>query len=396
MIDTTEIELAIKDLVKSKVNDLIKDVDIMKIVSRTVDLVIAERVSTVVSNQLSTLIQKGKLEKELDSKYQDKLQALLENEIKQRAANAVARVDMPSEVGKQIAECVSNKIKIAALPEKFINHKNINWDGFQLTADALTDGIIENFTSLGIQDVASQIELTVSDNVVVIENTLVVKNAEVKENFVADDVAVNNITISGQLNMNEQINKQFVSLIKDVFNKEFTSKQIDIVEKPILANGKEVLNENTLGPTIVNSNLRKLGRLTELNVSGPAHFNDTLIITNTGKIGINTEEPEGALTIWDDDSDLTIRRYKKKNMYVGTMRDTDLSFGTNGDVKLALRKDGTIAMNKIELNGLNISVSNSVPSGNGQPGEIVFISNASEDEPWAYRCIGGDRWKAIR
>lgn len=396
MIDTTEIELAIKDLVKSKVNDLIKDVDIMKIVSRTVDLVIAERVSTVVSNQLSTLIQKGKLEKELDGKYQDKLQALLENEIKQRAANAVARVDMPSEVGKQIAECVSNKIKIAALPEKFINHKNINWDGFQLTADALTDGIIENFTSLGIQDVASQTELTVSDNVVVIENTLVVKNAEVKENFVADDVAVNNITISGQLNMNEQINKQFVSLIKDVFNKEFTSKQIDIVEKPILANGKEVLNENTLGPTIVNSNLRKLGRLIELNVSGPAHFNDTLIITNTGKIGINTEEPEGALTIWDDDSDLTIRRYKKKNMYVGTMRDTDLSFGTNGDVKLALRKDGTIAMNKIELNGLNLSVSNSVPSGNGQPGEIVFISNASEDEPWAYRCIGGDRWKAIR
>jgi hypothetical protein len=395
MIDTKEIELAVKDLVKLKVNELIKDVDIMTIVSRTVELVIADRVSTIISNQLSNIVQKGKLEKELDTKYQDKLQSLLENEIKQRAANAVARIDMPSEVGKQIAECVTSKIKVASFPDKFISHKNINWDGFQITAAALTDGVIENFISTGIQDAASQIELTVADNVVVIENTLVVKNAEVKENFVADDIAVNNITIAGQLNMNEQINKQFVSLIKDVFNKEFTSKQIDIVEKPILVNGKEILTENTLGSTVVNSNLRKLGRLTELNVAGIAQFNDTLIVTNSGKIGINTEEPEGALTIWDDDSDLTIRRYKKKNMYIGTMRDTDLSIGVNGDVKLALRKDGTIEMNKIELNGLKLSVSNTVPSGAGQPGEIVFISNATEDEPWAYRCIGGDRWKAI-
>jgi hypothetical protein len=396
MIDTQEIEREIKASIKSKVDDLIKEVDIMRIVSRTVDLVIAERVSTMINNQLLNLVQKGKLEKELDSKYQDKLNSLLEQEIKQRAANAVARIDMPSEVGKQIAECVSNKLKIASLPEKFINHKNINWDGFQLTAAALTDGVIENFISSGIQDVASQIELTVADTVVVIENTLVVKNAEVKENFVADDIAVNNITITGQLNMNEQINKQFVSLMKDVFHKEFINQQIDIVVKPILANGKEVLTENTLGSNIVNSNLRKLGRLTELNVAGIAQFNDTLIVTNSGKIGINTEEPEGALTIWDDDSDLTIRRYKKKNMYVGTMRDTDLSFGVNGDVKLALRKDGTVAMNHIELNGLKVSVSNSIPSSNGSPGEIVLISNAGEDEPWAYRCIGGDRWKAIR
>jgi hypothetical protein len=120
------------------------------------------------------------------------------------------------------------------------------------------------------------------------------------------------------------------------------------------------------------------------------------MITDTGKVGINTSEPEGAFTVWDDDSELTIRRYKKKNMYIGTMRDTDLSLGTNGDIKLAIRKDGTVEMRSIELNGLKISVSDTVPSHQGLPGELVLMSHASEDEPWAYRCISGDRWKAIK
>lgn len=331
----------------------------------------------------------------LDSDYQKKLEELIEKEVKAMVANAVSRTDLATEIGKKIAEYIDVKIKAAALPEGIISHKAINWENFDPFSTILKQKAFQNFVSTGIQDVADEIELTVADQVVVVENTLIARNTEVKENFVANEVSVNNITVNDQLILNENINKQFVSLFKDTLHSELAVRKVDVVQNPIYANGKEVLNENTLGSAIVNSNLRKLGRLTELNVGGSAQFNDTLIVTNSGKVGINTEEPEGALTIWDDDSDLTIRRYKKKNMYVGTMRDTDLSFGTNGDVKLALRKDGTIAMNKIELNGLKLSVSNTVPSGTGQPGEIVFISNATEDEPWAYRCIGGDRWKAI-
>lgn len=332
----------------------------------------------------------------LDSNYQKKLEELIEKEVKVMVANAVSRTDLATEVGKKIAEYVDAKMKAAALPEGMISHRAINWADFDPFSTILDHKTFQNFASTGIQDVADEIELTVADQVVVVENTLIARNAEVKENFAANDMSVNTIIIRDQLVMNEKINKQFVSLIKDTFHKEKSVSKIDVVENPIYANGKEVLTENTLGPSIISSNLRKLGRLTELNVGGLAQFNDTLIVTDTGKIGINTSEPEGALTIWDDDSELTIRRYKKKNMYVGTMRDTDLSLGVNGDIKLDIRKDGTVAMNYLELNGIKISSSSSVPAGHGKPGELVLMKNPSEDEPWAYRCIGGDRWKAIK
>jgi hypothetical protein len=396
MIDTKEIESTIKDLVKTKVESLVSEVNIKALIANTVDMVIAERVTVAVSNHLSAILKKGEIEKDLITKFDEDIKVLISQEIKNRTSNALARVDIATEMGKHIDSYLDTRITAASLPAGLINHQAINWEGFTVSANALTEGLIKNFSSSGIQDVAENTELTVADQVVIIENTLVVRNAEVKENFVANDVSVENITINNQMILNENINKQFVSLIKDTYYKELSNQTIDIVQKPILANGKEILTENALGSSIITSNLRKLGRLTELNVSGIAQFNDTLLITDSGKIGINTVDPEGVLTLWDDDSELTIRRYKKKNMYIGTMRDTDLSLGVNGDVKLAVRKDGTVEMNCLQLNGLRITVSKEIPTGVGTPGELVLMENSNENDPWAYRCIGGDRWKALK
>jgi hypothetical protein len=332
----------------------------------------------------------------LDSDYQKKLEELIEKEVKIMVATAISRTDLATEIGKKLAEYIDIKVKASALPEGLISHKAINWSNFDPFSTILKQKSYQNFISTGIQDVAEDIELTIADQVVVVENTLITRHAEVKENFAANDVVVNNITINDTLVFGEKINKQFVSLFKDTLKQDLSTRKFDVVENPIYANGKEILTENTLGPSIINSNLRKLGRLTELNVGGVAQFNDTLIVTDKGKIGINTAEPEGALTVWDDDSELTIKRYKKKNMYIGTMRDTDLSLGVGDDIKLAIRKDGTVAMNHIELGGIKISTSNEIPKGFGLPGQLVIMSNAKEDEPWAYRCIGGDRWKAIK
>lgn len=396
MIDTKQLEQEIKSSIKSKVDGLIDNSAVLDIINSTVDAIIAERVAAVVNTYLSNAVTKGKIERELDSKYTSNLYSILEKEIKQRTAHEVARIDLPTEVGKQIIESVNNKIQNAALPEKSISHRSISWDGFSLTADALSNGVIKNFSSTGIQDIAKDVELTVADNMVIVENNLIARSAEVKENLVTNNLTVKNIKISNQLILNDSINRQFVSLITDTLNKELGDQKIDIFGKAIYANGAEILTENSLGPAIVNSNLRKLGRLFDLNVAGTAYFNDTLIVTNQGKLGINTTEPEGVLTMWDDDSELTIRRCKKKNMYVGTMRDTELSFGVNGEILLAIRKDSTVEMKQIEIDGLKISASDVIPTGEGKPGEIVIMQIQKDNEPWAYRCMGGDKWKALR
>jgi len=395
MIDTKEIELAIKDSIRSKIDNLVSEFDIKTLIARTVDTVIAERVSSSISVHISSLIQKGKLEREVTDKFDSEFKLLIEQEIRNRTANAVARIDIATEVGKHINGYLETRITSAALPKGLISHQAIDWNGFNLPADALSDGTIENFASTGIQDVASQIELTVADGMVVIENSLVSRRAEFKESVIADSIVVNDIKIKNNLILNENINNQFASMIRDGVNRELANRKIDVVGNPIYANGREALTDSSLGPSIVNSNIRKLGRLTELNVAGIAQFGETMVVTDSGKVGINTNEPEGAFTVWDDDSDLTVRRYKKKNMYVGTMRDVDLSFGVNGDVKLALRRDGSVELNHLVINGLRVSVANAVPYEAGQPGEIVIMSNAKINEPWAYRCVNG-QWTAMK
>jgi hypothetical protein len=396
MIDASEIEKEVRLSIQSKINSLVKDDQVLTLVSRIIDSIVSERVTSIINSQLNNLLQKGKLEKELDLKYDDKIKTVIEQEVRSKAAHAVAKIDLATEIGKQLEQTINNKLKAIALPEKAIKHSSINWDGFELSANALAEGTIQNFNSTGIQDAATRVELTVVDGSVIVENSLVARNVVIKEKVVAEELIVGDLKINRQLIMNESINKQFVSLIRDNITTELSKRKIDIAASPIYLNDKEVLNENTLGSNIINSNLRKLGRLTELNVGGIAQFNDTLLVTDVGKIGINTSEPEGVLTLWDDDSELTIKRYKKKNMYIGTMRDTDLSIGTNGNVNLLLRKDGTVEMNNIQLNGLKISVSNKIPTGIGTPGELVIIDNAGENDPWAYRCLGNDRWKAIK
>lgn len=395
MIDTKEIEAVVKESIKSKVESAVAEFDIKTLISRTIDLVVAERVSTSIAAHITALIQKGKLERDVISKFDSEIQTLLEQELKTRTSNAVARIDIASEVGKHIGIYLDQRITSAALPANLISHRAINWDGFELTADALRNGTIENFSSTGIQDVAGQVELTVADEIVVVEHGLVTRTAEIKDTLVADTIHVNDIKINGNLVLNSSINQQFNSLIHDSVNKVLTNRKIDVINNPIYANGQEALTENSLGPSIINSNIRKLGRLSELNVTGIAQFSETMIITNNGKIGINTTDPDGALTIWDDDSDLTIRRHKKKNMYVGTMRDVDLSLGVNGDVKLAIRRNGEVEVSKLVINGLRISVSNTVPNEPGTPGELVLISNATAIEPWAYRCVNG-AWVAVK
>lgn len=396
MIDTQEIEKQIKDNIKSKVDSVVKDDQILLQVSRMIDSVIAERVNSIITQFLNNLLQKGKIKQDLETKYQDKLYAVLEKESRSFANQTVGAMDLPNMVSKNVYQILDSKIKTSNLPEKFINHKIINWDGYKISADNISEGTIENFSSSGIQDVSSNIELTIADNVVVVENSFVTRNAEVKENLFAPNMITNTLKVNDQLILSEQINKQFISLIRDTFTNEISKRKIDIAQTPLYLNDKEVLTENSLGTAIIHSNLRKLGRLTELNVSGYASFNDTLLVTDSGKIGINTSEPEGALTIWDDDSELTIKRLKKKNIFIGTLRDTDLSIGSHGDVKISLRKDGTVEINQLEISGLKISVSSQVPTRTGKPGEIVIMSSPTEDEPWAYRCLGNDKWKAIK
>jgi hypothetical protein len=146
---------------------------------------------------------------------------------------------------------------------------------------------------------------------------------------------------------------------------------------------------------VINSNIRRLGLLQDLRVSGPSNLADTLIVTEGNRVGLNTDEPSGVLTIWDDDAELTVAKLSRRNMFVGSTRQTDVSLGTDNRVQLKMSSDGIEITDPITVQGIRFSVMDDVPERNGMRDEMVLVRNARDSQPRFYICEGSNRWRAL-
>ena len=250
-------------------------------------------------------------------------------------------------------------------------------------------GKILNFSSTGIDDKSNKTEISIIDNHVVVNNQLsaTVINA-------TDQINAANVSVLGTLEIGNDIIdhgalKQFVSdSCSDIIDEKLTTVN-ELIEKT------ELISKDSIAPSVVNSNIRKLGNLNELTVLGDAKFSETVYISSGGKVGVNTEEPRGALTVWDEDAELSVLKTNKRTMFVGSTRLNDIELGVNNKASIRLQEDLVDIQTKVRIMGIKFSVSNSVPDYIGDPNEIVFVSTARENQPMFYLCMGGNRWRAL-
>ena len=398
MIDTKEIESMVRSEIRAKVTEALDMQAVGEIIGETMISIANEKLGSTTTAMVNNMLRDGTLTKMVEEKLLKGMQARLEELIASRAAGMVSRVDVGTQISNKIERFVREAMENAALPDGLIPLRAVNLSGLKISADDITQGIYKDFSSTGIQDIAVDPQLTVMDGAVIVEfdlisNKLSVQDsAEIKGNL----NVVGDLRLEGNLVMlNTSFSKQIQGMVRDTINADKANSKMDIGGDALYANGKEILRDNALGAGIAYSNLRKVGNLQELNVIGPLTATDTLSVAD-GRVGINTDDPAGALTVWDEDAELTIRKHKAKTTYVGTTRDCDLVLGTNGNIGLALRRDGTTSINRMELGGLLISVSDSVPEHDGQPGELVIMRTAKEGQPWAYQCMEGKRWAALK
>ena len=398
MIDTKEIESMVRSEIRAKVTEALDMQAVGEIIGETMISIANEKLGSTTTAMVNNMLRDGTLTKMVEEKLLKGMQARLEELIASRAAGMVSRVDVGTQISNKIERFVREAMENAALPDGLIPLRAVNLSGLKISADDITQGIYKDFSSTGIQDIAVDPQLTVMDGAVIVEFDLVSNklsvqdSAEIKGNL----NVVGDLRLEGNLVMlNTSFSKQIQGMVRDTINADKANSKMDIGGDALYANGKEILRDNALGAGIAYSNLRKVGNLQELNVIGPLTATDTLSVAD-GRVGINTDDPAGALTVWDEDAELTIRKHKAKTTYVGTTRDCDLVLGTNGNIGLALRRDGTTSINRMELGGLLISVSDSVPEHDGQPGELVIMRTAKEGQPWAYQCMEGKRWAALK
>ena len=100
-----------------------------------------------------------------------------------------------------------------------------------------------------------------------------------------------------------------------------------------------------LSSAITETNIQSVGHLRQLNVLGEAQINETFNVVNH-RVGINTTEPEMALSVWDEEVSVVIGKNKAKQAYIGTNRDQGLAIGVNRVAQIEIDSDGLTRVKK--------------------------------------------------
>ena len=271
--------------------------------------------------------------------------------------------------------------------------------------EQFTDSILKSFTSTGITDQATKLELTVMDDVVVVENCLTAKSIEA-----VDSLRVQNLIVTGSINTD---NESWNSLIGDIEQKTLaqltTAWNNDLVEQAITqiqehgidfeevrVGGEKVIDGKQLTRAVLDSSLQSVGVLKTLTVSGEAKFNnDTLNVLNK-RLGVNTDAPEKALSVWDEEVSIVIGKHKLNQAYVGTNREQGIAIGVNREPQIEINIDGLTRIKQLQVGLHKISHSVQVPGWTGTRGDIVFNANPGADRVFAWVCLGGYKWQTLK
>jgi hypothetical protein len=249
------------------------------------------------------------------------------------------------------------------------------------------------------------VQLTVIDNNVVVENTLTAKNIEAVESMIVQNLVVKNsintdnpswsaLTQALAKQTHDDLSEQWRETLIQQTSEHIATAGIDFERVKI--NGEFVIDKGRLSSGVTDSSLRSVGQLQSLSVSGQAHINDTLSVTNR-RIGINTSEPEMALSIWDEETALVAGKLREQTAYIGTARRQRLALGINKKASVEIDEDELVTVKKFQIGVNKVAFGSEVPNYSGVRGDIVFNIDANVNNPvFAWICLGGFRWKLLK
>jgi hypothetical protein len=268
-----------------------------------------------------------------------------------------------------------------------------------------TDSLLKTFSSTGITDQATKTELTVMDDIVVIENCLTANNIEA-----VDSMRVQNLVVTGSINTDNHAWSELATVIGqktlDHLTTEWNKSLVDQVVKQIQehgidfdqvrVSGEPVISGNQLTSIITESGLQSVGTLKNLTVRGAAHFNNNTVNVLNKRLGVNTDAPEMALSVWDEEVSIVVGKNKANEAYIGTNRDQGIVIGVNRKPQIELNTNGLTTVKKLQVGLHKISHDAQVPGWSGTRGDIVFNANPGPDRVFAWVCLGAHRWQVLK
>lgn len=270
-------------------------------------------------------------------------------------------------------------------PESFIDNpkefvKKIPFRS--LSGDHINGGKIHNFSSLGISDKATQIQIAVSDEGVqvnrfssgfevggTISATKIVTDKIEAKNFSFDEIVLQNPVLqspvlfksdnlegTGILWQGKNNTKQLIFASNP--DRIFISENVELGKgKSISINNVKVIDETSLGTGITKSNIKELGRLKGLIVDGIASIGGYFYFdSNTSRLGIGTEQPNAALSVFENEVEIIIGAKETAKGFIGTHNSQDLQIGTDGIGRITISAGGNITLGNPSAGPIQVNV----------------------------------------
>lgn len=305
-------------------------------------------------------------------------------------------------IERQISQTMVDKI-VAQLSVVDVNaiikqHLNEN-------LGAVRQDLLKNFASTGIADLAVACELTILDQAVVVEHVLHADSVEI-----VDALRTQHLIVTGSINtdnaawtaLSDHVSQKTLEKLstqwRDSLVHQVTThiQQQGISFDHVKIGDTALVDGVQLSPVITQSNLQQIGKLKTLQVQGEAHINNNTVNVLNRRVGINTDTPEKALSVWDEEVSVVIGKNKLNQAYIGTNRDQGLVLGVNRESQIEIDTNGLTTIKKLRVGVHRISHDTQVPGWSGTRGDLVFNSNPGSDQVFAWVCLGAFRWQALK
>lgn len=329
------------------------------------------------------------------------LQQTVAAEVSQAVQARLANLDVTGMVRDYVVAHLRNNSEKNLFTTKSIPSDAIDINGLKISADNIENGVIKKFTSTGIEDRASQCQLTILDQGTVFENTLYAPRIEIKGDTVIEGRLIVNgnlpddsTAFQGLVNQtsNEVIRRIGPNLLEQhqevLFNK-IRQEGVDIGKLKI--EGRPIFEGRTLTSAILDSRLESLGVVRDLQSSGETLLSETLYVVNK-KVGINTMDPGSTLSLWDEEVEVNLGKHRQHTGKLSVRRDQKLVLGSGTHDNVVLNDDGSTSINKLKIGTMTFGSSASPPAYDAAVGTVIFNENPSLGGPLGWVSLGGARW----
>lgn len=138
----------------------------------------------------------------------------------------------------------------------------------------------------------------------------------------------------------------------------WSSADFDLANnKSFMIEGIPVVSKDSLGGGITKSNLKELGSLRHLTVNGDATIADFAVFNSSfGRLGLNTDSPNGVLSIVDNNVEIVITSPKDNLAQIGTYTNHDLELISDNLPRVTLKNNGQVIFGDEQTKNADVKI----------------------------------------